>query len=403
MRTKGTISVTCLKKYLAPKSSEWQELTPKPGETPTQEVKEKIEKAQDNIKNSLLFSLQMQNIIVLTGCGTSRSADGPSMKDLWDSSIFEPFGTIPSKDAEKVAKTIKYDLSTPNPNIEDFLSRCEAYLQVNEDADVKTFVRKCKGTILNQCTSFLDTKKLDGHKTFLHRLSRRRTRDSRLKIFSTNYDICFEKAAAEMGLVVIDGFSFTQPRFYDPRFFGYDIVRRNRAGEEQGSYLEGVFQLYKLHGSVNWAKNGDRIEEQQNPKPDEICMIYPARGKYQQSFHQPHLELMSQYFSALREPNTCLIVTGFGFNDDHLAEPILSSIRSNPHLRLIIVDFAAEDLISKKINRYWEGFAKLSEEGEDIWFINASFTDFAKLIPDLKSLTQAERLMKDIQKIAVVK
>jgi len=401
MRTKFPTSATGLQKYLAPNSSEWKVLAPKLGETPTKGEKEEMEKAQDSLKDSLLFSLQMQNIIILTGCGTSRSADGPSMGDLWNKSI----GTSPSKDAEDVAKKIKYDLAKPNPNIEDFLSVCEAYLQVyKDDADVKTFVSKCKGNILDQCTSFLDIKKLDGHKTFLHRLSRRRTRDSRLKMFSTNYDICFERAAGEMGLVVVDGFSFTQPRYYDPCFFGYDIVRRNRMGEDQSSYLEGVFHLYKLHGSVNWAcVNDGIIEEKQKPSSDEVCMIYPARGKYQQSFHQPHLELISQYFSALREPNTCLIVTGFGFNDDHLAEPILSAIRSNPHLRLIIADYAAENSIIKKANRYWEEFADLSKQGEDVWFINASFDEFSKMIPDLKSLSQGDKLMKDIQRIAVVK
>ena len=124
-------------------------------------------------------------------------------------------------------------------------------------------------------------------------------------------------------MIVVDGFSFTQPRKYDPRFFNYDIVRRPHTNEDQGSYLEGIFQIYKLHGSVNWARNKDgSIEEKQNPTSEEACLIYPAKGKYQQSFLQPHLELMSQYLVALREPNTCLIVTGFGFNDNHLSEPI---------------------------------------------------------------------------------
>lgn len=389
-----TSTTTGQLRYLAP-SGEWNDLA-KQGEAPTNEQK----KAQDTLKEVMLASLQMQNLIVLTGCGTSRGpAGGPSMKDLWDEAI----GKTPTPAATKVAGVIKYDLKTPNPNIEDFLSRCDAYLQVNDDKDVTTFVANCKKVILDKCSSFLDVKKLDGHKTFLHRLSRRRVRDPRLKIFTTNYDLCFERTAGDLGLVIIDGFSFTQPRYYDPRFFGYDIVRRPRASEDQGSHLEGVFHLYKLHGSVNWARGKDgTIEEKQNPSPDEACLIYPAKGKYQQSFLQPHLELVSQYFAALREPNTCLIVTGFGFNDDHLAEPILSAVRSNPHLRLIIADYSAKDWLSGNGNpsRYWNEFLNLSKQGEDIWFINASFPDFAKLIPDLKSLTPADKLMKDIQKIA---
>ena len=252
------------------------------------------------------------------------------------------------------------------------------------------------------CSVFLDVKKLEAHNIFLHRLSRRRVRDPRLKIFTTNYDLCFEQSASSLGGVVIDGFSFTPPRRYDPRYFGYDIIRRPRATEDQGNYLEGVFLLYKLHGSINWARypNG-LIEEKTNPSPDEACLIYPARGKYQQSFLQPHLESMSQYLAALREPNTCLFTIGFGFNDDHLSEPLLAAVRSNPHLRLIIVDqgIIEKESDPRKANPYWQEFFNVAKAGEDIWLINASFQDFARLIPDLKSLTPAERLMKTIQKI----
>lgn len=206
--------------------------------------------------------------------------------------------------------------------------------------------------------------------------------------------------------MVIDGFSFTQPRYYDPRFFNYDIVRRPQASDDQGSYLEGVFHLYKLHGSVNWERLIDSsLVEKLNPSPDEACLIYPVRGKYQQSFLQPHLELISQYLAALREPNTCLIVTGFGFNDDHLSEPILSAVRSNPHLRLIVADCSAKKLFSEKenLNPYWNQLFKLSQQGEDVWFINASFSYFSRLIPDLKSLTPADKLLRDIQKITGAK
>lgn len=378
----------------------WRRLAP--AEAATEDARKAAEKeaseAARSLKETLLQSLQMQHLVVLAGSGTSLgSVGGPSMKDLWKATIGEP----PSEKAKAVAQKIKYDITTTTPNIEDFLSRCDAFLQVEESAtDVSGFVTECKAIILKKCTEFLKPEKLEGHQIFLHRLSRRRVRDSRLKLFTTNYDLCFERAASALGGVSVDGFSFSQPRRYDPRYFGYDIVRRSRSGEDQGHYLEGVFHLYKLHGSVNWARTADGgVEEKEAPAPEEACLIYPAKGKYQQSFLQPHLELLSQYFAALREPNTCLIVTGFGFNDDHLSEPIFSAIRSNPHLRLIIADpFAEENLRAPK--NYWKKFLDISNEGEDVWFINAYFQDFAKLIPDLKSLTQADKLKKAIQNIA---
>jgi hypothetical protein len=393
--TESTKSARQLK-FKAPTSDEWCPLMVNDQD---ESQKAKIMASHNTLKEKLLTSLQMQYIVILAGSGTSLGpVGGPSMKDLWDAAIGKP----PNQSATKTAKKINYDLKTLTPNIEEFLSKSEAYLQVMDDTDIKSFVNSCKKVILEMCSTFLNVEKLDAHKLFLHRLSRRRVRDPRLKIFTTNYDLCFEQAASALGEVVIDGFSFTPPRYYDPRYFGYDIIRRPRANEDQGNYLEGVFLLYKLHGSVNWARyTNELIQEKTNPSPDEACLIYPAKGKYQQSFLQPHLESMSQYLTALREPNTCIFAIGFGFNDDHLSEPLLAAVRSNPHLRLIIANPAIIDQESRggSANRYWRDFLMLSKDGEDVWFINASFQDFAKLIPDLKSLTPADRLMKTIQGI----
>jgi hypothetical protein len=221
-------------------------------------------------------------------------------------------------------------------------------------------------------------------------------------VFTTNYDLCFERAAVLKGLVAIDGFSFSRPRRFNPIYFGYDVVKRSASESEVGDYLEGVFQLLKLHGSVNWERTGDgEINETDDPDPEKVCLIYPARGKYQQSYLQPHLELMSQYLASLRQSSTCLIVTGFGFNDDHLSEPILAAISSNPQLRVIIADYRAQDYLEGRVENaspHWARLAELSSRGENVWFINASFSHFAQMIPDLKALSSAELLEKVIKK-----
>ncbi len=385
--------------FKSPGSANWRDLVAETGAD--KDSRDAAEAAKQALHDGLLGSLQMQNIVVLAGSGTSLGAvGGPSMWDLWKAAI----GDTPSAEATKVADKMHYDLKpAAMQNIETFLSHAEAFLQIHDDLEVREFVKGCRNVILDKCSTFLDPAKLDGHKTFLHRLSRRRVRDPRLKLFTTNYDLCFERASSAIGGVVIDGFSFSSPRQYDPRYFAYDIVRRPRNADDQGSYLEGVIQLYKLHGSVNWSRDvSGAILESQKPSADEACLIYPARGKYQQSYLQPHLELMSQYLAALREPNTCLIVAGFGFNDDHLSEPIAAAMRSNPHLRLIVADpvIADREGDPTKSNRYWQAFGDYRAQGDDIWFINASFQEFANLIPDLKALTPADKLMKAIKAVA---
>jgi hypothetical protein len=402
--------------FFGPAATEWKQLMPDVEAVTDADEKEKIlvaaKAAKEELKNLLLSSLQMQHVVVLAGSGTSLGpiTKGPSMWTLWDYCVNANPGTEAatrkvSPAAVKVIAQIGYDTAAEKENIEALLSRCEAYLQVNTSAEVTTFVTESKKVILEKCSEFIDradANQLAAHGTFLHRLSRRRSRDSRLKLFTTNYDLCFETAAGKQGMVMLDGFSFTQPRQFDPRFFLYDIVRRSSTGNEDGTPLEGVFQLYKLHGSVNWTRTSDNlIEVANNPAPESACLIYPAKGKYQQTYVQPHLELVSQYLSALREPNTCLVVIGFGFNDDHLAEPILAAVRTNPHLRLIIVNPSADDLTArpKEQNKYWEALFRLTMQGEDVWLINANFGDFAEMIPDLKSLTPAQRLTRDIKLI----
>lgn len=374
--------------FRTPGSVDWEALA---AESAGDESQQEVRKAKDELKNTLLASLQMQHLVVLAGSGCSRSAGGPSMLDLWNRAV----GEEPTDEAKGAAKKVNHDLA--DKNIEAFLSRVEAFLQVNQDEAVSTFLNSSKQVILDQCSTFLDPSKLNDHETFLHRLSRRRVRDQRLKVFTTNYDLCYERAAAALGGVALDGFSFAAPRRYDPRFFGYDIIRRPRSGDDLGQYLEGVFLLYKLHGSVNWARDSEgTICEKDTPTPAEACLIYPARGKYQQSFVQPHLESMAQYLAAVREPNTCLLTVGFGFNDDHLVEPLLAAAQSNPHLRVIVVDPEARTNETGG-HSHWKRLFELSLRGEDVWFIDASFGEFAQIIPDLKSLTPADTLMKAIK------
>lgn len=402
--------------FFGPEAAQWKQLKPKIdyGAEPAERkpIEDAAKAAKADLKAFLLSSLQMQHVVVLAGSGTSLgpTTKGPSMWTLWDHCVNSSPDTgtatrTPTAAATKVISEVGYDVNVDKENIEALLSRCDAFLQVRASADVTEFVKASKKLILEKCSEFLDPadeSQLAAHRMFLHRLSRRRVSDSRLKLFTTNYDLCFETAAAKQGLVALDGFSFTQPRRFDPRFFQYDIVRRPTTGDDAGTPLEGVFHLYKLHGSVNWSRIGEReIEVVGKPDPDAACLIYPAKGKYQQSFAQPHLELVAQYFSVLREPNTCLIVTGFGFNDDHLSEPILAAVRTNPHLRLIIVNPSADDLTArpKEKNQYWESLFSLAKQGEDVWLLNASFIDFAELIPDLKSLTPAQRLTRDIKQV----
>jgi hypothetical protein len=337
---------------------------------------------EDKLKEYLRSSLQMQHLAILSGSGTSTDADGPSMSALWRAAL--KLDGVP----EATAK-LSFE---GKDNIEEFLSRCDAFLELNHDDMVARVRARVVGEILSQCRAAGgDTSKLAVHRSLLRKVARRRVRDSRVKLFTTNYDRCFEVAAGELGLVPIDGFSFGSPRRFDPRFFEYDIVKRS-PNAEGSSFVPGVFQYFKLHGSVDWRNRNGTIEVDPLVAADDACLIYPARAKFQRSYEQPHLELMARYLATLREPNTCLVVVGFGFNDDHLSGPILAALRSNPHFRLIVVCRDPESKLQSAVaGSPWFELKNVASQ-VDATFIAATFSRFVELIPDLSALSRGEQL-----------
>ncbi len=189
---------------------------------------------------------------------------------------------------------------------------------------------------------------------------------------------------------MIDGFSHTFPQEFDGSYFGYDLVRREQ-DREIPDYITNVFHLYKMHGSVDWEKEANRIIK--NPNTTKPCLIYPRQGKYQSSYEQPFGEMMSRFQMALRQPNTGLLIIGFGFNDTHLVHPILSAIRSNVSVRMVAVDpgIGKPQNGNDTRNSEIQGIERLIEHGDPrLCLLKAEFEEFVPIIPDLIAETEEE-------------
>lgn len=224
----------------------------------------------------------------------------------------------------------------------------------------------------------------------------------RARFFTTNYDLCFEEAARRHRFTIIDGFSHALEQVYDRAHFDCDIVRRD-SGKDAPDYIENVFHLYKLHGSIDWRRVGGEIIRSKGPNGAPI-LIYPRSSKYQEAFEAPYLDMIGALQAALREPDTALLVSGFGFNDDHLSRPILAAIEANMSLRLVIcdpaflasADIAGEDhAVTAELattNPFMRAFCKLAAGGDPrIHLINGRFGDLAMALPDLVGETDRER------------
>lgn len=349
-------------------------------ETPT---KEDIEKQAEDLKTQQLYNTflrkHFKNIVVLTGAGSSKDSGGKLMGELWKECNTE---------IESLVKTFP-DIKTKSfydtePDIEAFISYItliEKTADENKASELKKGREELEKKIKELCTLTLQKNK-SPHIDFLNKITARKNNDSRVQIFTTNYDTLFEQAANEAGFVIIDGFSFTQPREFSGRWFDLDIVNREKTRlKQEESFISKVFHLYKLHGSLTWTKKDDgKIVQENNPNP---LMIYPSSEKYESSYEQPYFEMMSRFQQALRKEETLLIVIGFGFGDKHIRNVVLEAVNQNPSFQLLILNYGNitpnENIKDFFINK--ENFVVK----RNINIVSGSFKEFTDNYPENKT------------------
>jgi hypothetical protein len=350
--------------------------------------------AQDADTNAQQLSQQLtsvllaDNLVLLTGLGTSMCVKdtagksvAPTMQDLWNKAKNE------TKNFDNILKLVKYPGT--GDDIELLLSHCQLSESLESNAAVKGFIESSEKMIVESCR-FVDRlppkTSLTFHESFLRKVARRSPRKPRTRLFTTNYDLCFETAASATGFVMIDGFSHTSPQEFDGVHFGYDIVRRDLESDAP-DYISSVFHLCKLHGSVDWDGSiaGKTVKNRNAARP---VINYPRLSKFEASYDQPYLEMMSRFQSAMRQPNTGLLIIGLGFNDNHVLQPILSAIRSNVSLRAIIVRPDAESTSNSTVVQ----LGKWIDDGDRrLTLIATSFEELVGVIPELVGETEEDQ------------
>lgn len=323
---------------------------------------------------SKLLSRQFDNIVVLSGAGTSidigtDNKKGQSVSGLWEKVV----ANIGKETLKKFSDAIMWkNFDINNTDLEAFLSKAIISEAYNHQDLVSDNINIIESVIREECNLTLPDN--SPHEIFLRNITSRKLKYSRVKIFTLNYDLLFEQAASKGGYVVIDGFSFNTPRVFNGVNYDYDIViRNNMRSLTEDNYAPKVFHLYKPHGSLDWEKINDHVEKNNNPKIP--VMIYPSASKYEASYEQPYFEMMSRFQNELRKNNTILLVIGFSFYDKHIDTMITEAMNSNHSLSLIIV--APDANVNNCFSKYRD--RALKQRGISI--ISETFEDFAKYYP----------------------
>lgn len=85
----------------------------------------------------------------------------------------------------------------------------------------------------------------------------------------------------------------------------------------------------------------------------------------------------------------------FGFADKHLAEPILSELRSNVSFKMLVVDPILPQRLEGGYNEAYQQIERFAAAIDPrLGLFNARFEEFVVHIPDLVASTKDERLQK---------
>ena len=324
--------------------------------------------SRDRVEPSLAALLQVEHLNLLVGSGLTTA-----LVTLVDSKTVVDMGAkLPLNDnqlarsIESAAKAAAGRAGRGKPNIEDHLKIAIAAvdgLQTvgdNRADDIQRAV-DCALNTLRDAISNTEVVLRDGANgsstdtttvkrllhSFLGSFTSRPATHDRLHVFTTNYDRVIEWGAELAGLRVVDHFvGSLEPVFRSSRL-EVDYHYSPPGSAHDPRYLDGVFRLTKLHGSLDWRSDqaARRVVRVALPfggtpglRADEL-LIYPQASKDVETIYYPYGELFRDFSGALCRPHSALVTYGYGFGDDHINRIISDMLTiSSTHLLIISYD-----------------------------------------------------------------
>src|SRR5579859_6020669 len=194
-------------KYLSASTEKWIDTAQ--AQSPTSDDKQAQDRDAKKLEQMLSDILLSENLVVLAGLGTSMCATdannkrvSPTMSEIWTAAAGQE-----GLDINEIKRAVRYVTPSDGDNIELLLSRCQLAQTIQEAELIGHFIKRTEDLIVKMCGFVKDGTDLSTHSTFLRKVARRSPRKPRMKLFTTNYDLCFEAAATKARFVVIDGFS----------------------------------------------------------------------------------------------------------------------------------------------------------------------------------------------------
>jgi hypothetical protein len=434
----------------APEPTEYQLIGPsEDGKVSNLLAGQNAKEARQRLQALISEWLRMENLVVLSGAGTSRSSGGKLMSDL-ESSTLGTVAAIPNLPPNSGVIIAGRQATAAEGEVragfEDWLSYLvnASYLSAADASpfggvvwksgltptagELSWLVDRISKAILIDCALSLGEESgshgpAAPHLAFLAKLVARDSNLGRAHLFTLNYDTLFEQASELLGIQYFDGFTGRANARFDPSVYGLDIYWPGEVSEGRVRRFDKFLHLYKLHGSIHWhvqdgelrarhpdlrafqefasfdvaakAAKLDALADQLSP-----VGILPTANKFAQTLTMPFAHLFRSFQIRLSVPQTFLLVMGYGFGDDHVTRVIETALM-NPSLIMLVVEPDPNSPTVKRIQRYKELgkrafiLSATSEAHASGPFTRATFDDFARnIMPDVQWLDDFLRLRR---------
>lgn len=161
------------------------------------------------------------------------------------------------------------------------------------------------------------------------------SRAAPLEVFTTNYDVLFDRAFEAARVPVFDGFVGTYRPFFYPECL-----------DDESLLPEAKWvRLWKLHGSVNWViqdgPSGKRVVRTHPTESGEV--ILPSQRKYDESRKQPYMAFMDRLSRVLNSDHAFMITCGYAFGDEHINAILYAALDNRNTANIIALQFQDSD------------------------------------------------------------
>jgi len=222
--------------------------------------------------------------------------------------------------------------------------------------------------------------------------------NKQVNLFTTNIDVFFEKALEDTQLEYNDGFYGRFNPVFSLTHFKKSLFKKSLHYDNTSEIP--VFNLLKVHGSLTWKSEKEKIvyselKELEEIKSkwdsvkskvidfattdkldhfitevsnkthdttfndflvayDKLAVVNPTKEKFQDTIlNLNYYELLRVLSNELEKENTILFILGFSLADEHIREIVLRAANSNPTLtiKVFAYDSAAKTIIEENVKK----------------------------------------------------